>query len=307
MPNTLVHIACNVPLIRVAAGKIDSKWAYAGVVLPDLPWILQRLISAAQIVDPYALRSYCIIQTSFFWCVLASAAISAITPRPRIVFVILCVGSAMHLLLDTMQTKWANGVHWLAPLNWSLSRCDWFWPESTFVYLASIAGLGVAVATARKTVNTALALEFSTTKLSFCALFVAAYVLSPVLLLDKPANSDNHFLSVLIDRDSRSGRAIELDRVRFENNGSRFTVTTFAGEKIKLVKIPNGAPESGILSLRGVFVDPGEIKATGIHIHNPYFRDTATVIGLAIVVALFGLSFFAVGITVKRANKSIRY
>jgi hypothetical protein len=92
-------------------------------VIPDVPWILQRIVSAgftASVVDPYDLRLYTIVQSSLIACLVLSLALSLLSSAPRRVFMLLAFNSFVHLLLDAMETKWANGVNLFAPFSWQL-------------------------------------------------------------------------------------------------------------------------------------------------------------------------------------------
>ena len=46
MPNTLAHMGVarltSLALFRDA----DAKWIYIGCVIPDIPWIIQRLVAS---------------------------------------------------------------------------------------------------------------------------------------------------------------------------------------------------------------------------------------------------------------------
>jgi hypothetical protein len=50
--------------------------------------------------------------------------------------------AVLHLILDAMQTKWGNGVHFLVPFSWDLTNWGLFWPESAVTYGLTAFGLG---------------------------------------------------------------------------------------------------------------------------------------------------------------------
>ncbi len=146
MPNTLAHLGLQAIATRTFIRHADPKWIFAGCILPDVPWILQRAVKTlAPAVDPYALRLYCIVQSSLAGCLLLCAALAFFAARPRQIFAVLAVNSFLHLLLDAFQTKFANGVHLFAPFSWELLNFGLFWPESWITYVLTIFGLAYVI------------------------------------------------------------------------------------------------------------------------------------------------------------------
>jgi hypothetical protein len=142
MPNTLAHFAINGLLTRAVLADADLKWVYLGFVIPDLPWILQRIVKSLPLsMDLYDLRAYCIVQSSLLLCVFICIAFSMLVKLRCKAFVILIIGALLYLLLDAVQIKWANGVHLFLPFNWNLIRFDLFWPESLGTYILTTAGI----------------------------------------------------------------------------------------------------------------------------------------------------------------------
>ena len=47
MPNTLAHLCVQGIATRSLIKDADLKWIYTGCVIPDVPWILQRVIRSA--------------------------------------------------------------------------------------------------------------------------------------------------------------------------------------------------------------------------------------------------------------------
>lgn len=67
MPNTLVHLGINGLITRTLIKQTDLILIYIGAVIPDIPWIIQRVVLALmQSINTYDLRLYCIILASFF-------------------------------------------------------------------------------------------------------------------------------------------------------------------------------------------------------------------------------------------------
>ena len=59
MPNTLAHLGVGGVLTRSLVPDADLRWVYIGCVIPDVPWILQRVAYSLPIsVDLYNLRLF---------------------------------------------------------------------------------------------------------------------------------------------------------------------------------------------------------------------------------------------------------
>ena len=143
MPNTLAHLGLQTLVAAPALRAGEVRWLFLGCVIPDLPWILQRALRGLAVVDLYERRLYAIAQASLAVSLFLCAALAALAARPRRVFVILAASAALHLLLDALQTKWANGVHLAAPFSWQLWNAGLFWPESPISLGLSALGLAV--------------------------------------------------------------------------------------------------------------------------------------------------------------------
>jgi len=126
MPNTLVHLGVQGLGNRLISDNIDLKWVFLGCVIPDFPWILRRaLIALAPGMDLYDVTLYAAVQASLLFCLLLSLVFSVLSARPRLVFGILAANALIHLLLDTIEIKWGNGVFLLAPLSWKPLSFGW--------------------------------------------------------------------------------------------------------------------------------------------------------------------------------------
>ena len=113
MPNTLAHFGIQGVATLVMLRQADPKWIFVGCIIPDVPWILQRIVRPV-ITDPdllYDLRLYTIAQASLICCLLLCGAFAVLSANPGRIFAILSLNSCFHLLLDAFQTKWGNGVH----------------------------------------------------------------------------------------------------------------------------------------------------------------------------------------------------
>ena len=91
MPNTLGHLCVQGLATRAVIRGADFKWILLGCVLPDLPWILQRVIRvlAPEIGSPYDLRLYSIVQGSLVISLLLCGALALASAAPARVMAIL--------------------------------------------------------------------------------------------------------------------------------------------------------------------------------------------------------------------------
>ena len=143
MPNTLAHVGVQVAISRALWRDAELRWISLGCVIPDLPWIAQRAITTLlPQIDPYEMRFYAVAQASLAVSLVACAGFALLSRRPRHLFLLLSVNAVLHLLLDALQTKWANGVHLFAPFSWTIWNAGWFWPESPWTWFLTALGLG---------------------------------------------------------------------------------------------------------------------------------------------------------------------
>ena len=67
MPNTLVHLGVQSVSTKALPREADFKWIAVGCIIPDVPWIIQRIILAAGTgIDRFELVLYATAQASFF-------------------------------------------------------------------------------------------------------------------------------------------------------------------------------------------------------------------------------------------------
>ena len=286
MPNTLAHLGVQGLLTRAILGKIDLKIVYIGCVLPDLPWIFQRLVKLAYPgFDLYDLRLYTVVQASLFFCVLLSAIIALFLREFGKAFAVLTLSSFLHLLLDALQKKWANGVHFFVPFNWQLTNFGLFWPESLPTYGLTIFGLIVILTSWPQVAK----VPFHLARLSYVRAIIfglcsASYFLIPLYLLPFPEAADNHFVKTLRTVENRPGTYIEFDRGYYFQRNSAGILQAITEEEIEVENMELVGP--AVVSVRGTFLTKDRVRVTNYHVHSPTFRDGATYIGLILVLAL---------------------
>ena len=286
MPNTLVHIGIQGPLNSLLFKGTNPQWMLLGCVIPDIPWIAQRVLKLVPGIAPYTLRLYSLNQASLFFCLVLAAALALTTKSPLRIFLLLGFNSLLHLLLDATQIKWANGVHLLVPFAWSLLRFDWFWPEHFAYYAATLAGLLFMALNWRKTAATDLQLARPQAgKILIILCLLLSYGSGPFLFSNQALQADNHFCRTLMNQTERINKEIELDRGIFSLETKN--IRAFTGE---IFSLSGPLPEtSGLLSVQGHFIDASTIQITAFHRHNQY-RAQAASLGLLLIAALWAHS-----------------
>ncbi len=290
MPNTLGHFGAQGPLSRGLFRGVDVRWIYLGCLLPDVPWILRRALESglASNVDPFDLRLYVYAQASLAITLLLCGACAAWSTAPRKVFAVLGLNALFHLLLDACQIKWGNGVLIAAPLSWSMTRFDFFWPESLPTYLITSVGAIVIAWELRPGRRMAAAIVVNRRRVVASAVFLAAYSLAPLLAMPSVDAHDVHYIRTLREIRERPGSRIEIDRAPFVREGDRGFVLLWTGERLEIVgSLPKGG---GHLSLRGWFESEDTIRLDAAHLHR-FDRDVASYIGLLALALLWLLPY----------------
>ena len=321
MPNTLVHIGVQGLALRSLTPRLDPNrylpWILLGCVVPDAPWILQRVVKQLPAgvlpfgIDPFSLRLYCIVQASLVLCLLLSAGLAQLAPERLVVFQILAASSLLHLLLDATEIKWGNGVHLFAPVSWRLLRFDLFWPESEIVTL--LTGLGLVLSLfwlarawrkrpAAEPPSRLLTLTPERTqRLGILGVMLLLYGLLPLALLDGPARAGNHSVDAFRSRwdDGRQHASVEMYRAHYiVDDQGESALWTMDDKPLRVSGLR--LPESTRVSVRGVLLDAETIRVDEWHQHAPS-RDLASYAGLAIV----GLAWLHAGLR-RRARGEAR-
>lgn len=292
MPSTLVHLGIQGFVSRALVPGIDLRVVYLACVIPDIPWIAQRaILFAAPAVDRIALMSWCAVQASLLYSLLLSAAFSALTIRPGPTFLVLGTGSLFHLLLDAIQVKWGRGVILFAPLDWRPVSLELLWPEHPAFVILLVASAIFVIVTWRGVDHRPLLARSYRRRGAICLALVAVYAFSPGVFTDVLQRADVYFAATIADTDGRAGKSASFDRahlLRYENDVA--LVEIFSGERIRVVNVSGQAGD--LISFRGRFVKADLFRATDHHLHPPYVRALASVVGLAFVLALWMQSAF---------------
>ena len=288
MPNLVAHFGLQAGATRGLLRRADIKWILLGCLLPDVPWILRRVVrTLAPAVDAYALVTYLTAQGTLACTLVLAGAVALLAARPGRVLAILSLNAVLALLLDGLQTKWGNGVHLLAPFDWSMWGGDLFFPESVTTYVLTSVGLLVVLWLIARWPGdeTGLALD-SPRRLLGAAVLVALYVALPLAWDDDVLRADNRYLSTLRQRAERPGRYVEFDRKRYLELEGADGLRILGGEILYLTDDRLDAPAT--VSVRGRFTALDTLRVLDLHEHRPAFREGASYLGLALLVFVWG-------------------
>ncbi len=280
MPNTLAHIGIQSPLSKLGLPKAPLQWIMIGCIIPDLPWISQRILAVLALGSPLDLRLYSVTQASLAYCLLLSLALAMLTRRSKTIFTVLAGNSLLHLLLDASQNKWGNGVNLLVPFSWKSLSFNLFWPEHFSSYLFAALGLTVFLFLWPKAIHEDIFLQKPGRKKTVVALScLLLYFASPVLLSQAAYSANVHYGKTLNNRQERCGKELELDRAVYD--ATRHKLSCYMDNDLTLTNIPT--LNSGIVSIRGHFLNPTTIEVKDLHVHS-IFRDLASYVGLILTL-----------------------
>jgi len=291
MPNTLAHMGIQAIASRSVIRDADLRWVFIGCVVPDVPWVLNRVLASLMPgLDVFVVRPYWIAQASLLGSLWLCGALALISTRPGRTFGLLAGNAAAHLLLDALQTKWGNGVHLLAPFSWHTWNVGWFWLESEVTWLLTASGAAVALFAAFDVWRKATWRHRPTLArwLGVIAL-LAVYGVYPLLMRDAVMASDAHSLQTLRHPELRAGRQAGFDRVWLDVEGSSGRLHVLGGEVIHAVG--NLETASGSISARGRFVDAETIILEDVHPHGLFPRALASYLGLTAIAGILALGW----------------
>ena len=287
MPNTLVHLGVQTLVTRTASHNADVKWIALGCIVPDLPWIMRRVVRGLPIDIPqHELMLYSTVQSTLLMSLVLCGALAFMSSRPRSVFLLLSANALMHLLLDALQIKLGNGVHFFAPFSWELINFGLFWTDSLTTIALTLFGICYIGFVLIRRPGAPIDLKFRPPVrwLGF-ALLLGVYLLAPLTMLSGPLAEDNNSVRTLRNVDQRPGRSFTFDRNLFIKDQHGTRIVTNVGEELFIAGATIDAAHT--ISGRGRFIDEKTIELESVRVHRPYFRDGASAIGLLIVVALW--------------------
>ena len=281
MPNTLAHIALHsLTFHRV---RVPFVIILLGCFIPDIPWILQRLYLGLGLGEESVRTvAYFTAQASLAVCLIACIALCTLFDRWKIAFPVLMAGCAVHLVLDALQDKWGNGVHLLAPFDWTLQSFPVVGTTTALITVISIAGLLPFVGFKRIR-SDARSITFSRVRMTIGLVVALTYLLLPMLFIDAVIESNARYLSLLAAPETRTGELIELDREQLYADGEEYLITTPVGEDLRIASSPEPLVP-GETSLRGYFVSSTALRVVEVRREHGH-RDTLSIVGLSLILA----------------------
>ncbi|QBR38575.1 hypothetical protein ETW23_21980 (plasmid) [Leisingera sp. NJS201] len=290
MPNALAHIGAHALITRGIIPRASMGWILTGCLVPDLPWILQRLVRALPLeISPYDLRIYAVVQSALVLCLVATAALACLSARPLRAGLVMGLGCLLHLLLDATQTKWANGVMLFAPFDWRLLNFGLYWPEDWPALAMTGFGLGYFIwawLRERPWAGPALAAKpLPRKRYAAATVLAASYALLPLALMAPALQADLHYAASLRQVEARPGRLAGFDRspVIWDAAGAPL-LQAWTGEQLPLTGLQ--LPESArLVSVTGQFTPEGAFMVEALHVHPPGRRDVFSYLGLLALAA----------------------
>ncbi|MCB9207479.1 MAG: hypothetical protein H6611_09280 [Ignavibacteriales bacterium] len=292
MPNTLAHIAINGFSTKKISASSSLLWIYLGCIIPDIPWIIRKIISVlSPSINGYDLQAYVIVQATLFFSIILSFSFSLFSKNILKTFLILSFGSLLHLLLDPIQIKWANGVHLFAPFSWDMTTFGIFWPESFITYLMTISGLIFFVFYWKELKIIKPNILFKKINSFLAFLIILIYFVLPLRFMNNVVKSDNHFISTLKTENERIGKYVEMDRkdVTFNEQTNSYWIKSFNKDIIELKNIER--LNSNRISIKGRFISNNIIDVIEYHENWEAFRDGASYLGILLIIFSWILAF----------------
>ncbi|MCB9218722.1 MAG: hypothetical protein H6610_04585 [Ignavibacteriales bacterium] len=292
MPNTLAHIAINGFSTKKISASSSLLWIYLGCIIPDIPWIIRKIISVlSPSINGYDLQAYVIVQATLFFSIILSFSFSLFSKNILKTFLILSFGSLLHLLLDPIQIKWANGVHLFAPFSWDMTTFGIFWPESFITYLMTISGLIFFVFYWKELKIIKPNILFKKINSFLAFLIILIYFVLPLRFMNNVVKSDNHFISTLKIENERIGKYVEMDRkdVTFNEQTNSYWIKSFNKDIIELKNIER--LNSNRISIKGRFISNNIIDVIEYHENWEAFRDGASYLGILLIIFSWILAF----------------
>ena len=286
MPNTFAHIAVQGAANLSWQPARYVPWVLLGCVLPDVPWIANRILRFVNPdIDEVALDLYCIVQASWLFSVLLGIAFAAFARRPFVVGALLAGNALLHLLIDAVEIKPGSGVHLLAPFSWQSFSLEWLWPEHPAVTAVTL--LGAAAALALLLVPRFRApderLVFGPLRFRIALAAIGAYLLLPLPLGGGAWDADYRSIRSLVMSDVRS--PIELDRDPVVVRDGETFVRTF-GREFRLIT-ERDVPDGAVVSLVGYLSAPDTIRASDVHVNASGARNAASIAALAVIAVIW--------------------
>lgn len=298
MPNTLAHIGAQLPITRAVSRKVDPRWVALGLLVPDLPWIFQRLIHlvhpAAPVID---VRAYVVVMSTPVFCILLSAFFSLLVRNSAIVFAVLTLESLFHEFLDCFQAKGGVGVPFLGPFNWTSFSWPAFPMDGWVSNLLTLSGVVMVLLLLLgkwkypTTIRPARSGWHWRTPL--VATFLASYCIAPLAFKEAAIRGNVHDLAVWRGDLPRTGMQIHFDRANYvpgATPGEGGITDDFNEQPIRIIGIEEDQPS--LVSTVATFADDSTLFVTDYVVHPPGRRFWYSIVGLVGVFLIWLIPLF---------------
>jgi hypothetical protein len=285
VPNTLVHFAVQGAASRGVWRALDPRWIYLGCLLPDIPWILRRVVVGLGLpVDAFDLRLYTMAQASLAGTLLLCAALALVTAAPRLIFAVLGANALLHLLLDATELKFGNGVHLAAPFSWRMTSFELLPGESPVYLVLAVAGALLVVWEIVRPRTASLGFALRPSRLAGAAALFAAYLVFPLPFLGAVEASGSYSVKTLREVDARPGRTVSLDRTAFLATPSGGLFELWTGERVRATGDVPG--HDATVSLHGTFLAPDVLRVDRLFEHRQN-RDWPSYVALLLLAVVW--------------------
>lgn len=285
MPNTLVHFAVQGAASRGLWRAFDPRWIYLGCLLPDVPWILRRVVVGLGVpVDAFDLRLYTMAQASLAGTLLLCAALALLTAAPRLVFVVLGANALLHLLIDATELKFGNGVHLAAPFSWRMTSFELLPGESPVYLVLAAAGALLVVWELTRPRKAIVGFVSTPSRVVGAAALLAAYLVFPLPFLGAVEASGSYSVKTLRELDARPGRSVSIDRTVFRAGPGGGVIEMWTGERVRATgDLP---AHDATVSLHGTFLAPDVLRVDRLFEHRQN-RDWPSYVALVLLAVLW--------------------
>ncbi len=281
MPDLLTHFGATYLLSRPLPWRIDLRLLFLGALLPDLPWILSRVLKTLTPLDPINLSAYLIPFSTPLVVLLVAACIALLHQRPLTCFAILGTAGLLNIVLDCLQTRPVSGPLLLYPLSFHRYSLHWFWPEDIISYVAVGVSL-VCMAFAMRRPIGPTPFRLRNLRLVVSLLFGICVL---TVLTHKPLIAQNVYnLGFASQPENWEGQWVTLESRRVVDR-NLVEVERSRGLRVQIKGDVELYPGE-VVSLGGFYRD-GKIYTEMVHRHRRGLRNLFSYVALLIFVAVW--------------------
>lgn len=148
MPDLVTHFGTSYLAFRPFPWRVDPRLLFLGALLPDIPWILARVLRPMSL-DPIALYAFLVPFSTPLVVIFLAGLIALLHERRIRCFLTVVIAGLLHIGLDTLQTRPVDGPILFYPFSYRQFSLQWFWPEDAVSYIA-VAGSAIVIVIAMR-------------------------------------------------------------------------------------------------------------------------------------------------------------